>query len=112
MLNDNHGALMLPVKQNRKQIIYESERTMQTITQPSTPAPLKTNWPHVAWFLGLTFGLTYSLGCELLRRIAHVHGQESIQQAFLLNSDSFMERYKYLLSHKLMLRKNNSEGVG
>lgn len=53
-------------------------------------------------YLEICFGdmrLTYRLGCELLRRIARVHGQESIQQAFLLNSDSFMESYKYLLSH-------------
>ena len=53
-------------------------------------------------YLEICFGdmrLTYRLGCELLRRIARVHGQESIQQAFLLNSDRFMERYKYLLSH-------------
>ncbi len=53
-------------------------------------------------YLEICFGdmrLTYRLGCELLRRIARVHGQESIQQAFLLNSDRFMEHYKYLLSH-------------
>jgi hypothetical protein len=53
-------------------------------------------------YLEICFGdmrLTYRLGCELLRRIARVHGQESIQQAFLLNSDRFMESYKYLLSH-------------
>jgi len=53
-------------------------------------------------YLKICFGdmrLTYRLGCELLRRIARVHGQESIQQAFLLKSDSFMDRYKYLLSH-------------
>jgi uncharacterized protein len=33
---------------------------MQTIIQPpSNPVPLKTNWPHVAWFLGLSFGLSW-----------------------------------------------------
>jgi len=38
---------------------------MQTIMQPSTPTPLKTNWPHVAWFLGLTFGLTWLVDLAL-----------------------------------------------
>jgi len=33
--------------------------------QSSTPAPLKTNWPHVAWFLGLTFGLTWLVDLAL-----------------------------------------------
>lgn len=38
---------------------------MQTTSQPSivTPLPViassKVNWPHVAWFLGLAFGLTW-----------------------------------------------------
>jgi membrane protease YdiL (CAAX protease family) len=38
---------------------------MQTIAQPSivTPSsvstPSRVNWPHVTWFLGLTFGLTW-----------------------------------------------------
>ena len=38
---------------------------MQTTSQPSIVAPLsvitpsKVNWPHVAWFLGLAFGLTW-----------------------------------------------------
>jgi uncharacterized protein len=38
---------------------------MQTTSQPSilTPAsvviPSRVNWPHVAWFLGLAFGLTW-----------------------------------------------------
>jgi len=38
---------------------------MQTTSQPSVIAPSsvvtrsKVNWPHVAWFLGLTFGLTW-----------------------------------------------------
>ena len=38
---------------------------MQAATQPSIVAPAsvitpsKVNWPHVAWFLGLTFGLTW-----------------------------------------------------
>ena len=38
---------------------------MQIASQPSmvTPdsviTPSKVNWPHVVWFLGLTFGLTW-----------------------------------------------------
>lgn len=38
---------------------------MQTTSQPSIVNPLsvtttsKVNWPHVAWFLGLTFGLSW-----------------------------------------------------
>jgi membrane protease YdiL (CAAX protease family) len=32
---------------------------MLTISQPSTPIRLKTNWPHVGLFLILTFGLTW-----------------------------------------------------
>ena len=38
---------------------------MQTTSQPSIVTPLsvitpsKVNWPHVFWFLGLTFGLTW-----------------------------------------------------
>ncbi len=44
---------------------------MQTTMQQPTPAPLKTNWPHVAWFLGLTFGLTWlvDLAAVFERRI-------------------------------------------
>ena len=34
---------------------------MQTDLQPTSPIPQQTNWPHVAWFLGLTFGLTWLL---------------------------------------------------
>jgi len=38
---------------------------MQTTSQPSIGAPAaviapaKVNWPHVAWFLGLAFGLSW-----------------------------------------------------
>ncbi len=38
---------------------------MQATSQPSIATPLsvvtpsKVNWPHVAWFLGLAFGLTW-----------------------------------------------------
>lgn len=38
---------------------------MQTVSQPSIVAPVsvitpsKVNWPHVAWFLGLAFGLSW-----------------------------------------------------
>ncbi|HEX5944460.1 MAG TPA: hypothetical protein VFY66_19410, partial [Anaerolineales bacterium] len=38
---------------------------MQTASQPSIVTPVsvlsssKVNWPHVAWFLGLTFGLSW-----------------------------------------------------
>ena len=32
---------------------------MQTNNQSFTPRRLKTNWPQVGWFLGLTFGLTW-----------------------------------------------------
>jgi membrane protease YdiL (CAAX protease family) len=32
---------------------------MQTTSQPPVTTPLKTNWPHVAWFLGLAFGLAW-----------------------------------------------------
>jgi membrane protease YdiL (CAAX protease family) len=45
--------------------IYESEIIMQTTSQPALVTPLsvitpsKVNWPHVAWFLGLAFGLTW-----------------------------------------------------
>jgi hypothetical protein len=45
--------------------IYESEILMQTASQPSIVAPAsvvtpsKENWPHVASFPGLTFGLTW-----------------------------------------------------
>lgn len=38
---------------------------MDTITNPTIPAPLKTNWTQVAWFLGLTFGLTWLLNLAL-----------------------------------------------
>ena len=38
---------------------------MQTISQPSTPVRLKIDWPHVAWFLSLTFGLTWLLDLTL-----------------------------------------------
>jgi uncharacterized protein len=44
---------------------YESEIIMQTTSQPSIVTPLsvsthaKVNWPHVAGFLGLAFGLTW-----------------------------------------------------
>jgi uncharacterized protein len=43
----------------------ESEIIMQTTSQPvivtpsSTLASSKVNWPHVAWFLGLAFGLSW-----------------------------------------------------
>jgi uncharacterized protein len=43
----------------------ESEIMMQTTSQPSIVTPLfvitpsRVNWPHVAWFLGLAFGLTW-----------------------------------------------------
>jgi hypothetical protein len=33
----------------------------------------------------------------MLRRIEQVYGQESVRQAFLLDGDEFMERYKHLL---------------
>src|SRR5689334_18706485 len=45
--------------------IYESEIIMQTTSQPSVvtslsiSTPSKVNWPHVARFLGLAFGLTW-----------------------------------------------------
>ena len=45
--------------------IYESEILMQTTSQPSIARPLsvaapsKVNWPHVAWFLTLAFGLSW-----------------------------------------------------
>src|SRR5215207_9722223 len=44
---------------------YESENIMQTTSRPSLVTPLsvstptRVNWPHVAWFLGLTFALTW-----------------------------------------------------
>jgi len=38
---------------------------MQTEPQTKTEAPLKTNWPHVAWFLGLTFGLSWLVDAAL-----------------------------------------------
>jgi membrane protease YdiL (CAAX protease family) len=44
---------------------------MQTTAQPSMVRPLsvitpsKVNWPHVAWFLGLAFGLTWLLDLVL-----------------------------------------------
>jgi uncharacterized protein len=34
-------------------------------SQPSEPAPIRVNWRHVAWFLGLTFGLTWLLDLVL-----------------------------------------------
>jgi uncharacterized protein len=37
----------------------ESEITLQTTSQLPAPAPVKPNWPHVAWFIGLTFGLSW-----------------------------------------------------
>ena len=51
-------------------------------------------------YLEICFGdrrLTYRLGCELLRRIEHTHGLTTVQQAFFMAGDEFMERYKYLL---------------
>ncbi len=44
---------------NDHQTTCESEITVQITSQPPIRVPLKTNWPHVAWFLGLTFGLTW-----------------------------------------------------
>jgi membrane protease YdiL (CAAX protease family) len=44
---------------------YESETIMQTTSQPSVIAPVsvitpsRVNWPHVGWFLGLAFGLSW-----------------------------------------------------
>jgi hypothetical protein len=40
----------------------ERKKIMQTTLQPSVLT--KTNCPHVAWFLGLTFGLTRLLHRE------------------------------------------------
>ena len=49
-------------------LTYESETSMQTTSQPSIVTPAtpssvttnsKVNWPHVAWFLGLAFGLSW-----------------------------------------------------
>ena len=38
---------------------------METKTQPSAITSSKVNWPHVAWFLGLTFSLTWLLDLVL-----------------------------------------------
>lgn len=38
---------------------------MQTTSQLPARTPVKTNWPHVAWFLGLTFGLTWLVDLAL-----------------------------------------------
>jgi hypothetical protein len=38
---------------------------METVAQPSTVTPLKVNWPHVAWFRGLAFSLTWGLDLRL-----------------------------------------------
>jgi CAAX protease family protein len=51
--------------------IYESEIFMQTASQPSILSPVsvttqsKVNWPHVASFLGLAFGLTWLVDLAL-----------------------------------------------
>jgi hypothetical protein len=51
-------------------------------------------------FLGYSFGpmrLTYRLGCELFRRIEMTFGLEAVREAFYLDGDSFMARYRHLL---------------
>lgn len=51
-------------------------------------------------YLEICFGdmrLTYRIGCELLRRIERADGIVTVQQAFLLDGDEFIEGYKHLL---------------
>jgi len=51
-------------------------------------------------YLEICFGgsrLTCRLGCELLLRIEHTHGLTTVQQAFFMTGDEFIERYKHLL---------------
>lgn len=45
------------------QDLNEREKTMQTPLRPSIS--IKPNWPYIAEFLGLTFGLTWLLDLEL-----------------------------------------------
>jgi uncharacterized protein len=52
-------------KQDRIDPINESEIIMQTTLRTSPSAQARVNWSHVAWFLGLTFGLTWLLDLVL-----------------------------------------------
>jgi hypothetical protein len=44
--------------------------------------------------------LTYRVGCELIRRIAHTYGLSEVRCGVNLNGDQFMDRYSHLLSEK------------
>jgi hypothetical protein len=51
-------------------------------------------------YLEICFGprrLTYRIGCELIRRIEREHGMEAVQNAFTLDGEEFINRYKHLL---------------
>jgi hypothetical protein len=51
-------------------------------------------------YLECCFGnkrITYRMGCELIRRIESTYGKPAVIQAFLLDSDEYMDRYGYLL---------------
>lgn len=52
---------------------------MNTTSQTSVTTPLKVNWLHVAWFLGLTFGLTW-----LADLLLYLNGGLTSQAAVLI----------------------------
>jgi membrane protease YdiL (CAAX protease family) len=62
---------------------------MDTITNPTTAAPVKPNWHQVAWFLGLTFGLTWLLDLTLYLNGGLTHPGASLLLQFQMLLPAF-----------------------
>jgi hypothetical protein len=79
-----------------KQLEAHREVFLETFASFQQDRPLSSDA-----YLESCFGsmrLTYRIGCELIRRIESEYGMEAVREAFYLDGDRFMARYKCLIT--------------
>lgn len=108
----NEGIAVYAPLRLRREWRYLSERDYRVLTTPNdleahrlsflqALEKLKRKQPLTQdEYMGICFGdqrLTYRIGCAIFRKIEGQSGMRGVQEAFLLDGETFLERYQNLM---------------
>jgi hypothetical protein len=90
--------------QNSFEIHQKRETLMQTIHPPSAVTQSKVNWPQVAWFLSLTFSLTWLVDLALYLNGGLTNPAAALLMQFQMLLPAFSAMFLGCVSNELKAR--------